>query len=254
MTSNAPVAAVIGGGNGIGQATAQRLASSGAKVVVADIDGDAAEAVAVNLRGGGATAVAIRADVVDENEVEAVITLAVDRFGRLDWAVNVAGVTSPSCLLADVSCAQFKRIVDVNLLGTYLAMRAELRAMLAAGAGSIVNVSSAAGLVAVPGAAAYTASKHAVVGLTKSAAIEYLPAGIRINCVAPSHIDTDMIHSILAASADPAATEAALLASVPAGRLGAPRDVAEAIAYLLSDAASYIHGAVLPVDGGYVAV
>lgn len=246
-------AVVVGGGNGIGRATAARLAADGARVVVADVDLLAAEATADQLRRAGGDAVAHEVDVTSESSVEALMDFVVDSAGSLDWAVNLVGIAAPPTPSGEVAIDDFRRIVEVNLIGMFLAVRAQVRRMVPAG-GSIVTVSSAAGLVAVPGAAAYTASKHAVIGLTKSMAMDYVGQGVRINCVAPSHIETQMIRSFIDDSDDPSATRQTLMSSVPIGRLGSPGDVVGGVAYLLSDDAAYVTGSVLSIDGGFVAV
>lgn len=246
-------AVVVGGGNGIGRATAARLAADGARVVVADVDLLAAEATADQLRRAGGDAVAHEVDVTSETSVEALMDFVVDSAGSLDWAVNLVGIAALPTPSGEVAIDDFRRIVEVNLIGMFLAVRAQVRRMVPGG-GSIVTVSSAAGLVAVPGAAAYTASKHAVVGLTKSMAMDYVGQGVRINCVAPSHIETQMIRSFIDDSDDPSATRQALMSSVPIGRLGSPGDVVGGVAYLLSDDAAYVTGSVLSIDGGFVAV
>jgi NAD(P)-dependent dehydrogenase (short-subunit alcohol dehydrogenase family) len=247
-------ALVVGAGQGIGRAVAEALADAGCLVIAVDIDQEAVESVAVGITGRGGSAVARAVDIARPASVDDLFGWIADTFGTLDAAANVAGVTSAPALLADVSLSEFRRVTEVNLTGVFLAMQHELRLMLAAGSGAIVNISSAAGIVGVPGAAAYTASKHAVIGLTRSAAAEYIAGGIRINCVAPSHIDTPMLRASLETAADPADAQAKLLRSVPAQRLGSPSDVANAAVFLLSDQAAYLAGSILSVDGGYVAV
>jgi NAD(P)-dependent dehydrogenase (short-subunit alcohol dehydrogenase family) len=247
-------ALVVGAGQGIGRAVAEALADAGCLVIAVDIDQEAVESVVAGITGRGGSAVARAVDIARPASVDDLFGWIVDTFGTLDAAANVAGVTSAPALLADVSLSEFRRVTEVNLTGVFLAMQHELRLMLAAGSGAIVNISSAAGIVGVPGAAAYTASKHAVIGLTRSAAAEYIAGGIRINCVAPSHIDTPMLRASLETAADPADAQAKLLRSVPAQRLGSPSDVANAAVFLLSDQAAYLAGSILSVDGGYVAV
>ena len=247
-------ALVIGAGRGIGRAVAEVLAEEGYVVIVADIDQDAAESVASCLGGGAGSGVARSVDIADPASMQQLFTWIAENFGTLDAAANVAGVVSRPCPLADVTLAEYQRLIDVNLTGFFLAMQHELRLMTTTGVGAIVNVSSAAGLVGVPGAAVYTACKHAIVGLTRATAAEYADKGIRINSVAPSHIDTPMLRASLDHAPDQAVAELQLRQMVPAKRLGSASDVASAVAFLLSDKAAYIAGSVLSVDGGYVAV
>jgi NAD(P)-dependent dehydrogenase (short-subunit alcohol dehydrogenase family) len=247
-------ALVIGAGQGIGRAVAEALAEEGCLVIAVDIDQDAVESVVAGIAGRGGSAVARAVDIARPDGADDLFAWIANTFGTLDAAANVAGVISAPALLADVSLSEFRRVTEVNLTGVFLAMQHELRLMLARGSGAIVNVSSAAGLVGVPGAAAYTASKHAVIGLTRASAAEYIARGIRINCVAPSHIDTPMLRASLDAATDPVDAQARLLCAVPAQRLGLPSDVANATVFLLSDRAAYMAGSVMSVDGGYVAV
>lgn len=227
------MALVTGGGSGIGAATAARLREQGATVVTAD------------LAGGD-----VELDVTDEAAVDACVAAIVAEHGRLDLAANVAGTSGTYATVAASATVDWRRTLDVNLDGTYFCLRAELRAMLAGGGGSIVNVASGAARMGVPGLSAYSASKHAVIGLTKSAALENARSGIRVNAVCPGSTRTTMLRTF-------AGSEEALEkmgARSPMGRLGEPGEVAEAIAWLLSDAASFVTGATIEPDGGVAAV
>lgn len=243
------VALVTGGGGGIGRETVRVLAELGARVVVADVNLDAAEQT-VEQAGGGPELVAVRTDVSDPDSAAAMVAAAVDRFGRLDIAHNNAGVELGGLDLADVDPEQYERVVAVNQRGVYLCMRAEIPQMLAQGSGSIINTASALGTVALPGQSAYVASKHGVIGLTKAAAMEYSARGIRINAVLPGVIQTPMIDEMEALT--PGFTDM-LLRQHPIGRLGTPTDVANAVAWLGSDLSAFVTASSLVVDGGYSA-
>lgn len=245
------VALVTGGASGIGRATAIAMAREGARVVVADVaEAGGAETVQRIVAAGG-QALFQRADVADAADVDALVRRAVEAYGRLDCAFNNAGiegaVTAPHEYPDDV----FDRVIAVNLKGVWLCLKAEVRQMLAQGGGAIVNTASAAGLVGAPTISAYDASKHGVVGLTKSFALAYARQGIRVNAVCPGIIRTPMVERSFLAR-DPNAA-ARLEASEPVGRMGTPEEVAEAVVWLCSDAASFVTGVALPVDGGMVA-
>jgi NAD(P)-dependent dehydrogenase (short-subunit alcohol dehydrogenase family) len=224
------IALVTGGGSGIGAATVALLRARGATVVAADL-----EAGDVHL------------DVTDEASVDAAVAEVVDQFGRLDLAANVAGTSGTYANIADSELAAWRHTMEVNLDGVYLCLRAELRA----GATSIVNVASSAGRMGVPGLAAYSASKHAVIGLTKSAALETAKQGVRVNCVCPGSTRTPMLTAFV--GGDEQALEG-MGRRAPMARLGTPDEIAEAIAWLLSDAASFLTGSVIEADGGVAAV
>jgi NAD(P)-dependent dehydrogenase (short-subunit alcohol dehydrogenase family) len=243
------VVLVTGAASGIGRATAQLLAGLGARVVASDIDAQAGAAAAAALADAGAQVRFVAADVADEQDgVAAVVAEAVAAFGRLDGAANCAGVGGGHGETHDYPVEAWDRIVAVNLRGTWLALRAELPAILAHGdGGAIVNVSSTLGLRGAPSASAYSASKHGVIGLTKTAAIEYAQRGIRVNAVCPGAIDTPMMDETFARF--PGFREV-LTGFVPLGRMGAAGEVATAIAWLLSDAASFVTGEALTVEGG----
>jgi NAD(P)-dependent dehydrogenase (short-subunit alcohol dehydrogenase family) len=239
------VALVTGAASGIGRASAMRLAAEGARVVVADVDEKAGEEVA--LATGGAF---VRCDVTREDDIKAAVAEAQRRWGRLDVAHNNAGWEGPLGKLVDVSADDFDRVIAINLKGVFLGMKHEIPAMIAAGGGSIVNTASVAGLVANQGAIAYSAAKHGVVGLTRTAAAEYARKNVRVNAVCPGWTDTPMSRRV---GAENQKVMDGYVARVPAGRLGKPEEVAALVAFLASDEAAYLTGAALPVDGGWTA-
>ncbi|OMQ24349.1 MULTISPECIES: SDR family NAD(P)-dependent oxidoreductase [Rhodococcus] len=240
------VAIVTGGGSGIGAAVVHSLARLGARIVVADISLSAAQRVASDV---GAAAIAMRADVSEATDAAAMVDTALSQFGSLSIAVNNAGVGMPSKVpVGDASIEVWRSIMAVNLDGAFLCMREQINAMRKQGnGGAIVNVASVMGAVASPGAAPYVASKHALVGLTKTAALDYASEGIRVNAVGAGFVDTPLL-----TGRDPKWI-ASIAAAHPLGRLAKAEEIASAIAFLCSPAASFMTGAYVPVDGGYLA-
>jgi NAD(P)-dependent dehydrogenase (short-subunit alcohol dehydrogenase family) len=239
---------ITGAGSGIGRASALRLAAAGASVVVADIDEDAARETVALVEQAGGTAVACRCDIAEQTEVDAMVALTVASFGRLDFAHNNAGVMGLQRQAVEYPLDDFDRIMRINVRGTFTCMQAELRVMLEARRGCIVNTASEAALKGSAADAVYTASKHAVAGLTKTAALEYARRGIRINAVCPGVILTGMMQAV--EQANPAGFEKAKKL-MPIGRYGQPEEVAEAVLWLCSDASSLVTGHLLAVDGGW---
>lgn len=244
------VAIVTGASTGIGRATALAFAERGVAVVVADLDAERGESVAGEVVAAGSESLFVRTDVTDPDDVAGVVDRCVARFGRLDYAHNNAGIQTESAPTADCSIDDWDRTLAVNLTGVFLCMRAEITWMLAHGGGGIVNTSSAGGLKGFPGASAYVASKHGVIGLTKSAALEYAMSGIRVNAVCPGVIDTELVRGF---TQDHPEVADQLLAVEPVHRLGTAAEVADAVVWLCSERASFVTGHALVVDGGQLA-
>lgn len=240
------VAVVTGGGSGIGRATALLLAERGAAVLVADIDGAKAGAVAKELVAAGGTGTGLGVDVTDEAQVAGMVDQAVSSYGGLHIAVNNAGTSGSFGSTADVATDEWRRVIELNLDSVFFCMRVEIPAMLASGSGSIINTSSGAGLMGFAGLPAYVASKHGVIGLTRAAALEYSPKGIRINAVCPGTVRTPMLETFTGDEA----TLQAMGRAMPIKRLATPEEIAEAIVWLASPSASYVTGTALAVDGG----
>lgn len=244
------VALVTGAGSGMGLTTAIAFAHAGAAVALADIDLKAVELERDKLIADGHQAIAIKCDVADEDSVAKMVATTVGTFGRLDAAFNSAGIQSPATDAADEAGDRFDLVTAVNLKGVWASMKYELKQMRVQGSGAIVNCSSLGGLVGNPGRAAYHAAKHGVLGLTKSAALEYAPRGIRINAVCPGTIDTPMVRQMVE---DGDLTIEECVASLPIGRLGTSEEIAGAVLWLCSPGAGFVVGVALPVDGGWTA-
>lgn len=239
---------ITGAATGIGWATALAFASAGAAVVIGDVD-ERAQATAADIAAAGGKAIFQKTDVTDSAQVKALVDRAVSEFGSLDVAFNNAGLLPPTAPLAEQSEEDWHRIMGVDVTGVFLAMKHQLTHMVKAGRGVIVNTASVAGLRADPGMAPYVAAKHAVVGLSKAAAIDYATQGIRVNAIAPGLVRTPMTERWLN---DPAMRDA-VLADSPIGRAAEPEDIAGLVLFLASDHASIITGAVYPVDGARTA-
>jgi NAD(P)-dependent dehydrogenase (short-subunit alcohol dehydrogenase family) len=246
------VALVTGAGSGIGRASALAFAREGAKVVVSDVAEERSRETIAAIVAGGGEATFVRADVSVPEDVAALVRAVVEAFGRLDCAHNNAGITGADTGVGPTHLhpeETWHRVIAVNLTGVWLCMKHETAQMLAQGGGAIVNTASAAGLIGLAGVSAYVASKHGVVGLTRTAALEYAQQGIRVNAVCPGYIRTPMT---AAGFADPE-RRARNIAREPIGRYGEPEEVAEVVVWLCSDAASFVTGHALAVDGGYLA-
>lgn len=245
------VVLVTGGGSGIGQSTARSLAADGASVVVCDIDDDGGERAVEQMRNDGLDATYVHCDVTLADEVDALLSYVLTEHGRLDGAFNNAGIEGVAGTAGDYDESEWDKVLSVNLKGIWLCLRAEVKAMQISGGGAIVNTSSALGAVGIANLPAYVASKHGVIGLTRAAAIDHARDNIRINAVAPGVIDTPLMSRRIEEMPE---IEAPLRAAHPLGRIGATTEVADTVCWLLSDRASFVHGAVVSVDGGYLAI
>jgi NAD(P)-dependent dehydrogenase (short-subunit alcohol dehydrogenase family) len=256
MDFTGKVALITGAGNGIGRATALGFGARGARVVAVDRDAPSAERTAATIRQQGGDARSQPADVTKSAQVQAYVKAAMDAYGRIDCFFNNAGIEGKVANIIDSDEAVFDQVLATNVKGVFLGLRAVLPVMLAQKSGAVVNTASVAGLVGTPGMAPYVASKHAVIGLTKSAAGEVARGGVRVNAVCPGPIDTRMIHSIEAQfdPTNPAAVEARYQAALPLGRYGTPEEVANVVLFLCSDLAGNINGAQYVIDGGRTSV
>jgi NAD(P)-dependent dehydrogenase (short-subunit alcohol dehydrogenase family) len=240
------VAFVTGAASGIGRAAAMAFAAEGARVAILDRSASALDEIEASVREAGSGEVlAVVADVAIPEEVEAAIGKIVGRFGRLDVAFNNAGVENKAYPVAELPLEEWDRILDVNLRGTFLCMKHELAQMVTQGAGVVVNTSSGAGIKGVPGGAAYAASKHAIIGLTKSAALDYAKRNIRVNAVLPGNIETPMMDRFTGGDIQKA------IDLEPVGRLGRPEEIAEAVLWMSSDLGGFVTGSAIVVDGGW---
>ena len=241
---------ITGTASGIGRAASRLFAARGSRLVLADIDCEAGEAVAEEIRGTGAEAIFVETDVADDAAVGRAVATATERFGRLDYAYNNAGLSGPPNFVADMPEDQWRRTIDVMLTGVFLCMRHQIPALLASGGGAIVNCASGAGLIGFPGQSAYVASKHGVIGLTRAAALEYGSQGIRVNSICPGTARTAMVEDVVR---ETPALQQELEALHPIGRIAEPEEIAEAALWLCSERSSFVLGTALSVDGGYVA-
>jgi len=245
------VALVTGGGSGIGRASSLAYARDGAKVVIVDVNVEGGEETVQSIKEAGGEAILVHADVSKAVEVQQMVDRTVEAYGRLDCAFNNAGVSGRSRgTMVDHSEEEWDRVIGTNLKGVWLCMKAQIPQMLKQGGGAIVNNASVAGLVGIRRTSAYVAAKHGVVGLTKAAALEYAESGIRVNAVCPGYINTPLVRSVFDQLEG---MEEEVIARHPLGRLGEPHEIAEAVVWLSSDAASFVTGHTMTVDGGYVA-
>ncbi|ANH75833.1 SDR family oxidoreductase [Ralstonia insidiosa] len=246
---NDKVVLITGGSTGIGRAAATAFARDGAKLVLADVNAEVGEAFAAELRKAGSDALFVRTDVSRAEDCEAMVARALETFGRLDVAFNNAGISdAPQTATPEYSLDLWEKIIGINLSGVFYCMRYEIPALLKSGGGAIINTSSVAGQIAFPGTAGYTASKHGVVGLTKVVAAEYGARGIRCNALAPGMIETPMTKAAL----DSDMARAAMLQGIPAKRFGKAEEMADVVVWLGSSRASYVNGAYIAADGGYL--
>ena len=244
------VVLVTGGGSGIGRATSLRAAQEGAKIMIADYVPEGAERTVKMIKDAGGTASCVAADVAIAAQVEMMVNKTVETYGRIDGAYNNAGIEGRMADTAASTEENFDRTIAINLKGVWLCMKYEIPQMLKQGGGSIVNTASVAGLVAFVNMSAYVASKHGVIGLTKTAALEYAQKNIRVNCVNPGVINTPMVARLVDSGG---MNESDLTRGEPVGRMGKPEEIGEGVIWLLSDAASFVTGHSLVIDGGWVA-
>lgn len=242
------VALVTGAGSGIGKAIALVMAREGAKVVVADIMEETGEATVQQIRSEGSEAVFVRADVSHETDIQSMINSTVESYGRIDCAVNNAGIDGDTAITADCSRENWDRVIGINLTGVFLGMKYQIPHMLKQGGGAIVNIASTMGIVAHQNVPAYVASKHGVVGLTKSTALGYVKENIRVNAVCPGNTRTAILDHVMQRMPE---VYESLMAATPIGRLAEPEEIARAVVWLCSDQASFVTGHAMVVDGCY---
>ncbi|HEX7000942.1 MAG TPA: glucose 1-dehydrogenase [Trueperaceae bacterium] len=243
------VALVTGGASGIGRAVADAFVKEGAKVAIVDLSEESGNRAVEEIRGMGGEALFVRSDVSRPEDNERMVRETVERFGALHVACNNAGIGGEANNIADMSVDGWQKVIGINLSSVFYAMKYEIPAMLEAGGGAIVNMASILGAVGWPTSAGYVAAKHGVVGLTKTAALEYAAKGVRVNAIGPGFIHTPLISAL---EEDKAANDM-LVSMHPVGRLGEPEEIASLALFLASDEASFVHGAYLPVDGGFLA-
>ncbi len=250
------VALITGGGSGLGRAASLAFSGTGARVVVVDVRKEAGDATVAAIRAAGGEAICIQADVSVSADVQAYVKGTLDAFGRIDVFFNNAGMESKLSHLAEYSEEVWDRVIAVNLRGVFLGLRYVLPVMIQQGSGSIINTSSVAGTVGAPGLGAYSASKHAILGLTRTAAGEVGQKGVRVNAICPGPVDTPMIHAIEAMinPENPESVGVSNRARNPMGRYGMPEEIAQVVLFLASDAASYVNGATYLIDGGRTAI
>jgi len=239
------VALITGAASGIGRATALAFAAEGARVAILDRSPDALKTVELSVKDAGGEVLAITCDVSSLDQVEAAINQIVDRFGRLDIAFNNAGVENKAAPVHEIDIDEWDRIIGINLRGTFICMKHELAQMVKQGGGVVVNTSSGAGIRGVAGGAAYAASKHAIIGLTRSAALDYARQNIRVNAVLPGNIETPMMDRFTGGDIQKA------IDLEPVGRLGKPEEIAEAVLWMASDLGGFVTGAATVIDGGW---
>jgi NAD(P)-dependent dehydrogenase (short-subunit alcohol dehydrogenase family) len=236
---------ITGAASGIGRAAALAFAAEGARITILDRSTDALEQVRTSVKNAGAEVMAITCDVSSPEQVQAAVKQVVDRFGRLDVAFNNAGVENKAAPVHEIDLAEWDRILGINLRGTFVCMKHELEQMVKQGGGVVVNTSSGAGIRGVAGGAAYAASKHAIIGLTRSAALDYAKQNIRVNAVLPGNIETPMMDRFTGGDIQKA------IDLEPVGRLGKPEEIAEAVLWMASDLGGFVTGAATVIDGGW---
>ena len=250
MELKGKVALVTGSAGGIGRATARAFAAAGAQVALIDANFAELNVTATLIREAGGDAMAVQTDITKFDEVDRAVAETVSKYGRLDFAHNNAGILGAFAPIAEYPLADFQRVMEVNCTGTFLCLQRELAQMVRQGSGTIVNTASASGLIGYPGISAYTAAKHAVVGLTRNAAVEYAKQNIRVNAICPGVVSTPMTQGMLAT---PGGLDQAS-AGIPMGRVAQPEEIAELVVWLCSGRSSFVTGSIISIDGGYTAL